>query len=196
MVLNSSISWPEGPVWFCSVVGSTGLLDDSTAFNASLQQCKRLVSGSSASLAAAQLLLFRFCFSNKQVLLCFMSWVEEDFAATDPWHPRTQEILRSFRTLHNEAERNSDLPRQRSHQVKSQTISTCSLWVRSKTLRGRGGIGIASNVVKVQGVTLATQGFSREHKARWCVANPFRLYVILGPSLRKHRDRNDSPISI
>jgi len=196
MFLNSSISWPEGPLWFCSVAGWTGLLDDSIAFNASLQQCRRLVSGCSASLAEAQVHLFRFYFSNKKVLLCFMSWVEEDFAVTDPWHPRTQEILRSFRTLPNKAERNWDLPDNGATRSKAKSFQLVHCGSVQRLSEEEEGIGIASNVIKVQGVTLATQGFLREHKARWCVGNAFRLYVILGPALRKHRDHNDFPISV
>ena len=63
-----------------------------------------------------------FSFFEQKSVGLLWSWVNEDF--TCPLDPSTQEILPSFRTLSNEAERMLDLPRQRSHQGKSPLSST------------------------------------------------------------------------
>jgi len=58
------------------------------------------------------------------------------------------------------------------------------------------GIGIASNVVKVEGEDPATPGSVRGHILMWHGGDPFRGYVLLGPPLRKPLDRNNSPILV
>ena len=55
------------------------------------------------------------------------------------------------------------------------------------------GIGVASEVVKVKGEDPATPGSLRGDKVRWYVGDPFRGCVLLGPPLRKHRDRKRFP---
>jgi len=67
-------------------------------------------------------------------------------------------------------------------------------------------LGVVSAVLKVQGEDHADSGSLRggsplrlalsRDRARWHVGAPFRGYVLLGPPLRKLRDRNDSPILI
>jgi len=57
-------------------------------------------------------------------------------------------------------------------------------------------IGISSDVFKVQGEDPATPGSLRGDTERWHVCDPFRRYMLLGPPLRKPRDRNDSPKSV
>ena len=71
MSLNSSISWPEGPLWFCPVAGSTGSLAPSVVLNASLRKCERLVAGSLTSLGQVLLLevFLVFFWTNKS---CFV----------------------------------------------------------------------------------------------------------------------------
>ena len=58
------------------------------------------------------------------------------------------------------------------------------------------GIGISSNVFKVQGMDPATPDSRRGDTERWHVGDPFRRNLLLGPPLRKPRDRNDSPTSV
>jgi len=58
------------------------------------------------------------------------------------------------------------------------------------------GIGVASDVVKVQGEDAAIPGSLRVDRARWHVGDPFRGYVLIGPPLRKPRYRNDSLILV
>ena len=60
--------------------------------------------------------------------------------------------------------------------------------------RDEEGIGIASDVVKVEGEDPGTPGFLRGNRARW--SDPFREYVLLGQPFREPRDRDDSPISV
>jgi len=57
------------------------------------------------------------------------------------------------------------------------------------------GIGIASDVFKVQGEDPANPG-SHGNKVRWHVGDPFCWYALLGPTLRKPLDRNDFLISV
>jgi len=49
---------------------------------------------------------------------------------------------------------------------------------------GEEEIGITSDVVKVKGEDPATPGSLKGNKARWYVDDPFRGYVLLGPTLR------------
>jgi len=87
MSLNSSISWPEWPIWFCSVAWSlsTGWLAGLVAFNASMRQCKRLPGASLTSLA--QVFLIRICFSTRQCSFALvMGWrkISQTLGALEP----------------------------------------------------------------------------------------------------------------
>jgi hypothetical protein len=55
------------------------------------------------------------------------------------------------------------------------------------------GICVASDVVKVKVEDPATPGSLRWDRVRWYVGDPFRGCVLLGPPLRKHRDRKRFP---
>jgi len=59
------------------------------------------------------------------------------------------------------------------------------------------GIGIASDVVKVEGEDLATPGCLREVRVRWCVGDFNRWYVLSWLACeRTPGPYTDSPISV
>jgi len=93
-------------VLLCCVVTVNRLIGWSSSvqrFNAAMQKTSWCVLDfSGASISHSDL------FFNTSVFLCFGHGMEEDL--TDPWSPRTQEILLSFRTITNEAERTLNLP--------------------------------------------------------------------------------------
>jgi len=114
--------------------------------------------------------------------------VEEDF--TYQGHS-THKILPSFRALTNEAEQTLDLPRHGAARAKAPGCQRHSLL--GKFEEEEEGIGVTSDVVKVQGEDLATPGSLRGERVRWYVSDPSRGCVLLGLPLRKQRDRTRFP---
>jgi len=112
MSLNSAISWPERPVWFCSVAGPgsmASLLEETRP--------DRLVSESSTFLLQCRYFFFVFYFDYYK---CCSALVVGDwgFCWTFPGicELGRQEILKSLTTLTYEAKRTLDPPAQRSCQ--------------------------------------------------------------------------------
>jgi len=138
MSLNSSTSWPEGPLFLlcCGVNRLIGFLSSVARFKfiaiAMGKGCLQVLDLFGAGTSPSG---FYFCFFLKQASVA-LPWVEEDFKF--PWNPSIQEILPSFRTLTNEAERSVDLPRHGATRALPQRLCLNGIGCGSVRRRRRG----------------------------------------------------------
>jgi len=84
-----------------------------------------------------------------------------------------------------------DLPRIHSHWPPGQKPLVVNGVVVCPFKEEKEGISIISNVAKWKGEDPTTPGFAKRDRARWYAGDPFRGYVLLGPPLKKPRDRNE-----
>jgi len=122
-------------------------------------------------------------FFNKQALPCCGRawWRISQTLGTHVRKKSYHHLLPSFRTLTNEAGKTFD----------SLSVNEVIVGLFEEE---EEGIGIVSDVVKVEGEDPATPRAQRGKKVRWHVGDPFRVYVFCGPTLKKPRDHNDCPI--